>query len=65
MFMNRPYFIWDYDISENRIREILLSGNETERLWLVGRILSHARYEDVWKYLKVKDIVDLFPKLRM
>lgn len=63
--MNRPYFIWDYDLTEKRIKEILRTGNETEKLWLAGRILTNARFEDVWDYLNVKEIVELFPKLRL
>lgn len=63
--MATPYFIWDYDLTEKKIKEILREGNETERLWLTGRILTNARFEDVWDYLTIKEIVELFPKLRL
>lgn len=61
----RPYFIWDYDLSEDKIRVILRKGDEPEKLWLIGRILTHARFEDVWQYLTLKDIAEAFPKLRL
>lgn len=32
---------------------------------MMSRILTCARYEDVWKYVNVRDIVKMFPKLRM
>lgn len=63
--INRPYFIWDYNISERQIRAILRGSNETEKSWITARILIHAMYQDIWKYLRIKDIVKIFPKLRM
>lgn len=63
--MNRPYFIWDYDISENQIRAILRGDNETEKLWLTTRLMLHAKFEDIWKYISVEDIVKVFKKLRL
>lgn len=61
----RPYFIWDYDIDNNQIRAILRGDNETEKLWLTSRIMLHAKFEDIWKYISVKDIVKVFKKLRL
>jgi len=60
-----PYFLWDYDLTEEEVRKILKEGDEFSRLWLMGRILSHARFEDVFKYLTLKDILTVFPKLKM
>ena len=48
---SRPYFLWDYDLTEADVHAILQAGDDTERVWLVSRILESARYEDVWKYL--------------
>ncbi len=63
--LKRPYFLWDYDLTDGDVRRILAGDNETERQWMMGRILTNARYEDVWKYLRVSDIVHEFPYLRM
>lgn len=60
-----PYFLWDYDLTESDVRGVLHGENETERLWMAGRILEHARFEDVWKYLTISEVVTMFPKLRM
>lgn len=61
----RPYFLWDYSLSEEDVRRILREGDETSRLWLIARILESAKYEDVWKYLDLEDVVSVFSKLRL
>lgn len=60
----RPSFLWDYDLSEGQIREIL-NGPLTKRRWLVAKILEHAKFNEVWKYLTPKDIDRDLPSLRM
>lgn len=62
---NRPYFLWDYDLTEDDVRRILAGENEQEKIWMMSRILDHAAFADVWKYVKLSDIVSLFSKLRM
>lgn len=44
----KPYFLWDYDLSEADVRTILRNGESHEKAWLVSRILESAAYEDVW-----------------
>lgn len=61
----KPYFLWDYNLTEDDVRRILKKGDETTRRWLVARILESARYEDVWKYLNVREVAAIFPKLRL
>ncbi len=60
----RPYFFWDYDITEEEVREILRSGNEVEKAWVITRILEHAKWEDIWRYLTVRDIQENLKRLR-
>ena len=62
---SRPYFLWDYDLTEKDVRRILRGQNETERHWMMGRILASATFKDVWKYLSLKEIIEELPKLRM
>lgn len=52
----RPYFFWDYDLSEEEIRRILRGDNEVEKVWVITRILEYARWEDIWRYLTPADI---------
>lgn len=65
MKSNRPYFLWDYNLNEDDVRRILAGDNDVERRWLIGRILEAARFADVWKYIKLKDLVAVFPKLKL
>lgn len=60
-----PYFLWDYDLDDEQINAILHGENEVEKAWLVGRILTHAKFEDIWKYLTLDDIIEIFPKLHL
>ena len=63
--MQPLYFLWDYNLTKDNIQAILRGDNQTERAWLIARIITHARYEDIWKYVHVSDIVENFPKLRL
>lgn len=65
MKKKKPYFLWDYDFTEKDVRRMLKEGNETTKQWLTARILESAKYEDVWKYLKLKDVLAIFQKLRL
>ncbi len=57
--------MWDYDLSEQQIHTILNGNNQVEKLWLTARIMTHAKFEDIWQYLHVKDIAEVFSKLRL
>lgn len=61
----RLYWLWDYDLTGKQVREILAGKNETEKIWMTGRILSSAHFKDVWRYLSIKDILNIFPKLQV
>ena len=63
--MKRPYFLWDYNLSEPEVRKILKEGDEFSRRWLAARILESAKYEDVWKYLSLEEILKIFPSLKL
>ena len=53
----RPYFLWDEPLTIRQLREILRSRSEQERLAYMAKILREARYEDVWEFLSVDDLV--------
>lgn len=63
--MNTPYFLWDYDWSEKKVRKILKEGDEYQKRWLAARILESAKFEDVFKYLSLKEILEIFPRLKL
>lgn len=59
----RPYFIWDYDLTEDDVRAILRSDNEYEKIWMMVRILESARWEDIWRYLTLKQVRHYWPQI--
>jgi len=61
----RPYFLWDYDLTEEDVQSLLRSGDETTRILLASRILESARYADVWRYLSLAEVRALFPHLKL
>ena len=61
----RPYFLWDYDLTEKDVHRILATGTETDKIWLMSRIVSSAHFNDVWKFVSLPDLISWFPKLKM
>ncbi len=59
----RPYFFWDYEITDEEIRRILRDGIPSEKAWIISRILEYAKWDDIWRYLTLVDIRDNFAKL--
>ena len=60
----RPYFFWDYDITEEVVHEILRGDNKVEKAWVITRILEHAKWKDIWCYLTMQDIQENLKSLR-
>jgi hypothetical protein len=55
----RPYFIWNADLSEKDVRAILRGEHgELERVQMIAQVMQNARFEDIWNYIQVEDIVD-------
>lgn len=63
--MKTPYFLWDYDWSEKKVRRILKEGDEYQKRWLIARIVSSASFKDVFDYLTLREILEIWPKLKM
>ena len=63
--LERPYFIWDYDLTDADVRAILYGDDEGQKAWLVARLLESARYEDVWQYISLAELRAIFPKLQL
>ena len=61
-----PWFLWDYDISETQMREILgRPGFSEKKCWLLSRILTQARFEEVFTSLDIDLIKKALPHLRL
>lgn len=52
----RLYFSWDYDLSEEDVRQILAGDDPIDRAWVISRLLNAARWEDIWRYITLDDV---------
>ena len=60
-----PYFNWDAPVTNSEVRRALREGTDDERLFWTARILSEARYGDVWRYLSLsRDVLPHWDRLR-
>lgn len=58
------YFFWDYDLTEEDVREILRGEDKTEKIWVISRILQSAQWDDIWKFLTLKDVRENFEQIQ-
>jgi hypothetical protein len=61
----RPWFLWDYDLTEAQAHEILQHSPFEQRKWLIARILERLRPPEAFRYLTAEQIADALPRLRM
>ena len=60
-----PYFIWwDPDITEQDVRDILAGDNVYRRVTMMSYIVNDAEFDDIWKYLSIRDIQANFWQIR-
>lgn len=60
---HRPYFIWDYDLTEEDVRTILHGDNEYEKIQMMVRILESARWDEIWRYLTLAEVQRYWPQI--
>ncbi|MCL5675930.1 MAG: hypothetical protein M1120_02275 [Patescibacteria group bacterium] len=65
MSKTQPYFLWDYNLNEQEVKDNIKKGDKFTRNFLVARILESAKFGDVWKYLSLKDLLTIFPQLKL
>lgn len=60
-----PPFIWNATLSEAEVRTILAGERGSlEQVQMMAHILQHARFDDIWRYVRVADVVEHWPLLR-
>ncbi len=59
----RPYFLWDQELTLEGFRERLAHGDRPTRAYLVGKMMRQARPDDVFTFVTVAEIVDLWSEL--
>ena len=61
----RPYFFWDYDITEEEVHEILHGDDVYRKMWVMSRILERAHFDDVWHYITPSELQRYFEQLQL
>ncbi len=59
------YFFPDQQVSESRVRSILLHGSLEERAWVVSHLLRFAQWDDIWTYVSREEVREIFPQLEL
>jgi hypothetical protein len=54
---DRPWFLWDVEVSEAEFRRRLQHPDPTTRAQWQGRLLREARFEEIWRYVTLEDVL--------
>jgi hypothetical protein len=59
----RPYFLWDADMTLDQFRAGLLDPDPDVRAYLVAKLMRQAKPDDVFQFVRVADILALWPRM--
>lgn len=54
---DRPWFMWDVEITDAELRERLRDPDPRIRAQWAGRILREASFDEVWSYLSLGEVL--------
>jgi len=61
----RPWFLWDYELTDAQVRELLTHAPFEQRRWLLGRMLERLGPEELVKYVSLEAVRRALPHLRL
>ena len=61
----RPWFLWDYDLTEAQVQELLTHAPFEQRKWLLGRMLERLGPAELVRYLSLDALRQALPRLRL
>jgi hypothetical protein len=53
--------VWEYDLDLRDLKRMVDDRNSPDRLWAIGRILKHAKWQEVQSLLTAEDIKEALP----
>ena len=59
------YFFPDAQVSESRVRSVLLHGSLEQRAWVISHLLRFAQWDDIWTYVTREEVRKIFPQLEL
>jgi len=60
---NRPYFLWDSGMTLDQFRKGLADPDVDVRAYLVGKLMRQAKPDDVFQFVRAREIRALWPRL--
>jgi hypothetical protein len=60
---DRPYFLWDCDLTLTEFRKGLEDPDPEVRAYLIGKLMRQAKPDDVFLFVKPREIRALWPSL--
>ena len=60
----RPYFLWDMEMSLDDFRRALRDEDPNVRAYFVGKLMRQAKPDDVFVFVSVAEIRDLWPSVQ-
>ncbi|MBI4341708.1 MAG: hypothetical protein HY598_05445 [Candidatus Omnitrophica bacterium] len=61
----RPWFLWDYGLTEAQVHELLTHAPFEQRKWLLGRMLERLGPEEIVRYVSLEALQQALPHLRL
>lgn len=61
----RPWFLWDYDLTEAQVQELLTHAPFEQRKWLLGRMLERLGPPEIVRYVSLGALQQALPHLRL
>lgn len=61
----RPWFLWDYDLTEAQVQELLTHAPFEQRKWLLGRMLERLGPAEIVRYASLDTLQQALPHLRI
>jgi len=61
----RPSFLWDYDLTEAQVHELLTHAPFAQRKWLLARMLERLGPEEIVRYVSLDALQQALPHLRL
>ncbi len=60
----RPYFLWDSDMTLEEFKRRLRESGREGRAYLIGKMMRQAKPDDVFTFVSIDEIVELWPVLQ-
>lgn len=61
----QPYFVWDVPMIVEELRRLVVHADPKVRARWMARVMREARYQDVWRFLRLTDIVEHYGRIRL